>query len=372
MPIFDQGYQHWSGTLTGHGWRGLTIARHGVRVGNKNRLVRVLLLVSWLPALVLAGSLCIWGLLERGSSLLRGFMPLLSGIINPQLLQAPRTYRIEAWTICFDYFLFIEMYFSMILVLLIGPSLISQDLRFNALPLYFSRPLRRVDYFFGKLGVIVAFIGMVMIVPSVLAYMLGLLFSFEFSIIKDTLPLLLSSIAYGLLIAVVSGVMMLALSSLSRNSRYVGLFWIGFLLLTSMTSFILNQIDHEQRMREVYMAAAREAQSARNARGGRPVVPRFAGAEEFARSEIENSKTNWRPLISYTGNLARIGQKMVGADAAWLKVSEIQPAGLRETMQMNYMGPQYPWYWSAGVLAGLFGLSVCILSFRIKSLDRLR
>src|SRR5262249_4981844 len=157
--------------------------------------------------------------------------------------------------------------------------------------LYFSRPLRRVDYFFGKLGVIVAFIGMVMIVPSVLAYVLGLLFSLDFSIVKDTLPLLLSSIAYGLIVAVVSGVLMLALSSLSRNSRYVGLFWIGFLLLTSMTAGILNQIDHEQRMREIYMAASREAQTARNARGGGQAVPRFAGPEEFARSEIENSKT---------------------------------------------------------------------------------
>ena len=32
MPIFDQGYQHWSGTLSGHSWRWLTITRHGVRV----------------------------------------------------------------------------------------------------------------------------------------------------------------------------------------------------------------------------------------------------------------------------------------------------------------------------------------------------
>ena len=33
MPIFDQGYQHWSGKLWGHGWRWLAITRHGVRIG---------------------------------------------------------------------------------------------------------------------------------------------------------------------------------------------------------------------------------------------------------------------------------------------------------------------------------------------------
>ena len=33
VPIFDQGYQHWNGTLTSHAWRWLAITRHGVRVG---------------------------------------------------------------------------------------------------------------------------------------------------------------------------------------------------------------------------------------------------------------------------------------------------------------------------------------------------
>jgi hypothetical protein len=36
------------------------------------------------------------------------------------------------------------------------------------------------------------------------------------------------------------------------------------------------------------------------------------------------------------------------------------------------MGPQYPWYWSAVVLVGLFALSACILNLSIKSLDRLK
>ena len=54
MPIFDQGYQHWSGSLSGHTWRWLTITRHGVRVGMKNIFLRILVIVSWLPAVGLA------------------------------------------------------------------------------------------------------------------------------------------------------------------------------------------------------------------------------------------------------------------------------------------------------------------------------
>ncbi len=47
MPIFDQGYQHWTGELTGHAWRWLAITRHGVRVGMKNRLLATRL--AWSP-----------------------------------------------------------------------------------------------------------------------------------------------------------------------------------------------------------------------------------------------------------------------------------------------------------------------------------
>jgi hypothetical protein len=33
---------------------------------------------------------------------------------------------------------------------------------------------------------------------------------------------------------------------------------------------------------------------------------------------------------------------------------------------------QFPWYWSAGALAGVWLLSVFVLSRRVKSLDRLK
>ena len=165
MPIFDQGYQHWSGKLSGHAWRWLAITRRGVRTALQGRIVRLVLLVAWVPALVLVLVLCLWGLVERQSDLIESIRPLLTSFLGRPILAGPREYRVEIWTLCFHYFLSWELWFSMVLVLLVGPNLISQDLRYNALPLYFSRPLRRIDYFVGKLGVIVALLGMVIIVP---------------------------------------------------------------------------------------------------------------------------------------------------------------------------------------------------------------
>jgi hypothetical protein len=49
---------------------------------------------------------------------------------------------------------------------------------------------------------------------------------------------------------------------------------------------------------------------------------------------------------------------------------EFQAGNERELADM--MVPQYPWWWSACVLAGLLGISTWTLTRRVKSLDRLR
>ena len=46
--------------------------------------------------------------------------------------------------------------------------------------------MRRIDYFLGKLGVVVVFLGLVLVVPSAIAWVLGLLFSLDLSIVRDT------------------------------------------------------------------------------------------------------------------------------------------------------------------------------------------
>jgi ABC-2 type transport system permease protein len=379
MPIFDQGYQHWSGTLSGQAWRWLTITRHGVRVGMKNPFLRILVIVSWLPAVGLAFVLCLWGLLEQKSALVAPLLSLLAGLFSPDMLTNPRNYRVDVWTLCFHYFLQIELTCSMVVVLLVGPGLISQDLRFNALPLYFSRPLRRIDYFVGKLGVIAWFLGMVVIVPSLIAYVLGLLFSLDITILRDTFPLLLACLGYGAVIVLSAGTLVLALSSLSRNSRYIGLFWVALWFVSSIVAVVLETVNHEQRRFDQRRQSVEAAQF--RPQGGKPLTHEEVVAIQEANQKAQDdllaedmraSEANWRPLVSYTGNLSRIGQQMLGTDGVWKDLSRMLPAEERGWFLASNLGPQFPWYWSAGVLAVLFGLSACILNWRVRSLDRLR
>lgn len=385
MPLFDQGYQHWTGPLSGHAWRWLAITRHGVRVGLKSRVVRLVLFVSWLPAVALAVVLCLWGLLERKSDLVTPYLQFFVFLGRP-VVADPRHYRVEIWTICYDYFLLTELRFSMLLVLLVGPNLVSQDLRFNALPLYLSRPLRRIDYFAGKLGVIVTFLGLVVILPSVIAYALGLLFSLDLTIIRDTYRILLASLAYGVIVAVSAGLLVLALSSLTRNSRYVALFWLGLWFVGGVTGTVLQKVDHEQRQHAINRTMPPLPNFPRN-NGERSQVQQLMAERAWQRSwqrhreevqarlqaeEIRAAPSDWRPLVSYTANLSRIGQQLLGTDARWVALGQLQPPDERRRFLYNVRGPQYPWYWSAAVLAGLLGLSACILNLNVKSLDRLK
>jgi ABC-2 type transport system permease protein len=352
MPILDQGYQHWSGTLSGHTWRWLAITRHGVRTSLRNKILRLTLLATMLPALALAAVLCVWGLIERQSELVATIRAM--GIFNAQMLADPLTYRVDVWTLSYNYFLGAQTWASMIIVLIAGPSLISQDLRFNALPLYLSRPLRRFDYFLGKLGVIVTLIGATTVAPAVIAYLLGLLFSLDLSILRDTMPVLLGGVAYGLVVAVSSGLIMLALSALSRNSRYIALFWLAFWIGTGTVAGVLQGVDAEQRRHEAW-----------NDEGG-------FDAEKFAAAELKASERTWRPLASYQANLTRLRQAMLGTDAVWDKLSTLQPMGERNMFLLQLRGPQFPWQWSAGVLAVLGVISAWILHRSIRSLDRVK
>lgn len=345
MPIFDQGYQHWTGQLSGHALRWWTISRYGARVQMNARGTRYVVMLAWLPALVLGAFLSLWGLIEQKSSLVTPLLGMFRGLPE-EILAGPREYRLMIWTLAYQLFFRVELFFSMLLVLLVGPSLISQDLRFNAIPLYLSRPLRRIDYFLGKLGVIGLYLGTVAIVPAVLAWLVGVGFSMDVSVMTETLRLLGAAILYGGVVVLSMGTLMLALSSLSRNSRYVGGMWVGIWILSGMVAGVLT----------------------------------------------DGAKKEWGPTVSYAYNLQRTMETLLDTDAAWKKFERLMQAGQQAATsaapfpmqagmklrppppprQRSQAWPTSPWHWSAGVLAGLFGLSACILMFRVKSLDRLK
>ena len=190
-------------------------------------------------------AVAVWGLFEQGA-MGADWLPMLrraQGITDD-----PQAFRQSLWTLAYSFFFQTELYFIMLLVTLAGPNLISLDLRYNALPLYLSRPLTRFDYFLGKLGVIAALVAAVAVLPAVVAYVLGVCFSLDLTVVRDTWRLLPESVLYGTVIVVSAGTLMLALSSMSRRSLYVGLAWVGLVLIGWVVASVLGQIHREAMM----------------------------------------------------------------------------------------------------------------------------
>ena len=399
MPIFDQGYQHWKGALSSRVWRWLPITKQGLRGQLKGSLTlaRLLLLMTLLPALALVVAMALWGLVEQKSETILSFA---QNIFPPSITADPHAYRHAVWTIAYSIFFQVELYCIMLLVVLVGPNLISRDLRFNALPLYFSRPITRFDYFLGKLGVIAALVAAIAVLPAVAAYILGVCFSLDLTVIRDTWRLLPASILYGMIIVVSAGTLMLALSSLSRRSLYVGIAWVGLWIISSTVSTALDGIQQQTFFRTAWQEA-QEAQAKQERNDGSHDAGRLASArnqrmrnasmDAWQRAQelkAEAAKIDWRPLCSYTANLQRLGQGLLNTDAAWVEIGRAAevPRSVVNTISgrggsdpvndrrlADQMVPQqHPWTWSAGVLAGLLGLSIWILSTRVKSLDRLK
>ncbi|APW61345.1 ABC transporter permease [Paludisphaera borealis] len=361
MPILDQGYQHWNGKLAGHALRWLTITRQGVRAQLKNRWVLLMLLSALLPALVLAAFLIVWGLFEQKSAVLTPILFLFTSLPDA-LKDGPKGYRSTFWVLAFSLFFEVQIFVCMILTVLVGPDLISQDLRFNALPLYFSRPLRRIDYFLGKFGVIAAFLLTVTLIPALLAFVVGLAFSLDPMMIRDTWRVLAASIAFSLVATLSAGLLMLAFSSLSRNSRQVAAMWIGLWMVGGVASGVLKHSPYRE----------------------------------------------WSPLVSYTMNLSQVREALFDVDRERERVGELFRAGKSTLDSASRFGPlglgkrrgrgdrdpitppippsppggknnatnlasaPVPWTWSAGVLAGLGAASIVVLSTRVRSLDRLK
>jgi ABC-2 type transport system permease protein len=394
MPVYDQGYQHWKGHLSGHAWRWMAIARHGMRTQFRAWYVRILILAAWMPALLLVAVLALWGMIEQGVTGAERFVPFLTMLAKTSDLHGCRQ---AIWTISYSYFFWVELFFVLLIVTLCGPNLISRDLRFNALPLYFSRPMTRFDYFLGKLAVIAALVAAVAVMPAVLAYVLGVCFSLDLSVVRDTWRLLPAAIVYGLVIVVSAGTLMLAMSSMSRRSLYVGVAWLGVWLVSDGIAYRLMDVHTGAVKRGASRSDVdtHSVDTARQRGHGRRVHRSFDEDDEGVQEALSKAaKTDWRPLFSYRLNLFRLGEAALDTDSAWVKIVRVMnssqsranmmfeasqgqwptesPQLLNERFLADQEAPQFPWIWSAAVLAGLFVLSSWVLSMRVKSLDRLR
>jgi len=207
MPIHDQSYRHYGGQREPLGRAWLVIVGDGVRTIMRKRAFIGLLLFAWLPFVVRAVQVY-----------LAANYPQMS-----MLALKADTYREDLEK---------QGFFVFFITIWVGAGLIANDRRANALQIYLSKPLARAEYIAGKLGILMVFQIMVTWVPSMLLLLLQTLFAGSFDFVGRNLFIIPAITIFSFVQVLAASFTMLALSSLSKSSRFVAILYAGIVFFT--------------------------------------------------------------------------------------------------------------------------------------------
>lgn len=217
MPIHDQGYRRYAGGRAPRGQAWLVIARSGIRTMLVKKAFLGLLLLAWFPFFVRAVQIYAAANLPQAAFL------------------APTAST-------FRQFLAQQSIFVFFVTVYVGAGLIANDRRANALQIYLSKPLTRAEYVFGKLAILVAFLLLVTWLPAIVLLLVQIAFAGNFSFLVSNAYLFPAITVYAAIEVLLGGLTMLALSSLSNSSRYVGIMY-AVLIFFSQAIFVVVKLS---------------------------------------------------------------------------------------------------------------------------------
>ena len=231
MPIKERGYTHWDGELQDGRFPWWPITRMGIKLTFKRKFFKFFFAMTLIPALVWLVGIYVSERLEDFKFMMEGETDFLN--VNPAYF---KTYFTN------DFLLFMVV----MIVVFCGAGLIADDLRHNALQLYFARPLKKKDYLTGKAAVIFFFLLIVTLVPGIVFILFKMIFAGNFRFFVSYPWLILSVIVYSLLITTFFAFYTLLLSSIGKNRRYVAILLFGVYIFSDIFSAIFKEIFRSQ------------------------------------------------------------------------------------------------------------------------------
>jgi ABC-type transport system involved in multi-copper enzyme maturation permease subunit len=223
MPIHDQSYRRYGGGKARPGQAWTVIARAGLVGLLRKRAFLGLLIGAWIPFMVRTVQIYVTANYPQAA------------IFAP----TPQTFR--------D-FLGQQDFFVFIVTIYVGAGLIADDRRANALQIYLSKPLMRSEYIAGKAAILFAFLVFITLVPALLLLLLQVMFAGSFEFLQKNLFLFPAITVASLLQALLATFTMLALSSLSKSSRYVAIMYAGILFFTAAIYGVVFAITNSSRL----------------------------------------------------------------------------------------------------------------------------
>lgn len=224
MAVYEQSYKSYTGRLTPEWSRFLIIPRHAYRAVFNSKLFIAFFAICFLPLLVEAILI---------------YLRHNFGALAAMNLNVRELVPVDAFF--FETFVDIQMGFAFLMALLIGPPLVSRDLRNNALPLYLCRPFSRTEYVLGKMSVPLILLSLITWVPQLLLFLFQSYLE-GFAWFKDNVSIafaiVISSIVWILLLALLSQ----AISALVKWRVVASGALIGLFLIPSVFGAFVNEV----------------------------------------------------------------------------------------------------------------------------------
>ena len=217
MPIHDQGYRRYGGDKARRGTGWIVITRAGIRTFFAKRAFLGLLLVAWFPFFVRAVQIYAAANLPQAAF----------------LAPTPETFR---------QFLDQQQIFVFFVTVYVGAGLIANDRRANALQIYLSKPLTRAEYVFGKLAILMTFLALVTWLPAIVLLIVQISFAGNFTFFRNNLFLFPAITVFAFVQVTMVATAMLALSSLSKSSRYVAILYAAVIFFTQAIYGVLYAV----------------------------------------------------------------------------------------------------------------------------------
>ncbi|UCC38465.1 MAG: hypothetical protein JSV96_11570 [Candidatus Aminicenantes bacterium] len=219
MTIKEKGYTHWEGELKDGKLPWWPITRYGIKLTFRKKAFKFFFFSTLFPALVYLVGIYVSERLDDFRFMVRESAPFIN--INPGYFKS--------------YFTNDFLLFMMVMIMVFaGGGLISDDLKYNSLQLYFSRPLKKKDYFLGKVSVLVFFLFIVTLIPGLILFIFKLIFSGSFKFFATYPWLPISVIGYSFLVTAFFSFYALLISSLSKNRRYVAILIFSIYLFSDI------------------------------------------------------------------------------------------------------------------------------------------
>ena len=191
MAVYEHTYKPYLGKLTPDWNRFLIIPRHAFRDVFKSKLFIGFFCVCFVPLLVEA----ILIYLHHNVNALA-----IMRVNVRELIPIDASF--------FETFVNLQASFAFFVALLVGPPLVAQDMRNNALPLYLCRPFSRAEYVLGKMSVLLILLSAMTWVPQLILFL--------FQSYLEGASWFVSNLSIGIAIVVGSVVWILLLALMSQ------------------------------------------------------------------------------------------------------------------------------------------------------------